>query len=100
LPFSVGHQIQNCTSLIRWLKSTREHQMSWLDLFADICRMPHFCTVCGQGCQMVSFRTKNPNLGIFWRTLEWKLLIYIYSGRLEYFTTVGYMYFMGILVIL
>jgi hypothetical protein len=30
-----------------------------------------------QGCQMVSFQTKNPNLGIFWRTLEWKMLLYI-----------------------
>jgi hypothetical protein len=25
-----------------------------------------------QGCQMVCFRTKNPNLGKFWRALEWK----------------------------
>jgi hypothetical protein len=29
-----------------------------------------------QGCQMVSFQTKNPNWGIFWRTLEWKMLLY------------------------
>jgi hypothetical protein len=28
-----------------------------------------------QGCQMVSFQTKNPNLGKFWRALEWKMLI-------------------------
>jgi hypothetical protein len=27
-----------------------------------------------QGCQMVSFQTKNPHSGIFWRTLEWKML--------------------------
>jgi hypothetical protein len=26
----------------------------------------------GQGCQMVSFQTKNPNLGIFWMTLDLK----------------------------
>jgi hypothetical protein len=26
----------------------------------------------GQGCQMVSFPTKNPNLGTFCRTLQWK----------------------------
>jgi hypothetical protein len=26
-----------------------------------------------QGCQMVCFRTKNPNLGKFWRALEWKM---------------------------
>jgi hypothetical protein len=30
-----------------------------------------------QGCQMVSFQTKNPNLGIFGRTLERKMLLYI-----------------------
>jgi hypothetical protein len=29
-----------------------------------------------QGCQMVYFNTKNPNLGIFWRALEWKMLVY------------------------
>jgi hypothetical protein len=25
-----------------------------------------------QGCQMVYFQTKNPNLGKFWRVSEWK----------------------------
>jgi hypothetical protein len=25
---------------------------------------------------MVSFQTKNPNLGKFWMTLDWKMLIY------------------------
>jgi hypothetical protein len=29
-----------------------------------------------QGCQMVSFQTKNPNLGKFWRAQDWKMLIY------------------------
>jgi hypothetical protein len=29
-----------------------------------------------QGCQMVYFQTKNPNLGKFWRALEWKMIIY------------------------
>jgi hypothetical protein len=29
-----------------------------------------------QGCQMVCFRTKNPNLGKFWRVLQWKMLAY------------------------
>jgi hypothetical protein len=29
-----------------------------------------------QGCQMVYFQTKNPNLGKFWRALDWKMLIY------------------------
>jgi hypothetical protein len=30
----------------------------------------------GQGCQMVSFRTKNPNLEKFWRALDGKMLIH------------------------
>jgi hypothetical protein len=29
-----------------------------------------------QGCQMVYFQAKNPNLGKFWRALEWKMLVY------------------------
>jgi hypothetical protein len=29
-----------------------------------------------QGCQMVYFKTKNLKLGIFWRALEWKMLVY------------------------
>jgi hypothetical protein len=29
-----------------------------------------------QGCQMVYFQTSNPNLGKFWRALDWKVLIY------------------------
>jgi hypothetical protein len=29
-----------------------------------------------QGCQIVSFQTKNPNLGKFWRALDLKMLIY------------------------
>jgi hypothetical protein len=55
-----------------------------------------------QGCQMVCFRTKNHNLGKFWRALEWKLLVYfmviwnilrsfvIFYGHLEYFTAIWY----------
>jgi hypothetical protein len=30
-----------------------------------------------QGCQMVYFKTKNPNLGTFWRVLQWKMLVYL-----------------------
>jgi hypothetical protein len=29
-----------------------------------------------EGCQMVSFQTKNPNSGKFWRALDWKILRY------------------------
>jgi hypothetical protein len=41
-----------------------------------------------QGCQMVSFQTKNTNLGKFWRARDWKMLIYIFYGHLEYFTDI------------
>jgi hypothetical protein len=33
----------------------------------------------GQGCQMVYFQTKNPNLGKFLMALDWKMLIYVMS---------------------
>jgi hypothetical protein len=28
-----------------------------------------------QGCQIIYFQTKNPNLGKFWMALEWKMLV-------------------------
>jgi hypothetical protein len=40
-----------------------------------------------QGCQMVSFRTKNPNMGIFWRALDVEN-VDIFLGLLEYFMDV------------
>jgi hypothetical protein len=30
-----------------------------------------------QGCQTVCFQTENPNLGKFWRVLQWKMLEYV-----------------------
>jgi hypothetical protein len=38
-----------------------------------------------QGCQMVCFQTKNPNLRKFWRALDWKMFIYYVGNHLEYF---------------
>jgi hypothetical protein len=32
----------------------------------------------GQGCQVVYFQTKNPNLSKFWRALDWKMLVCCY----------------------
>jgi hypothetical protein len=29
-----------------------------------------------KSCQIVCFQTKNPNLGKFWRVLQWKMLVY------------------------
>jgi hypothetical protein len=49
-----------------------------------------------QGCQMVYFQTKNPNLGKFWRVLDWKKFISFlwpfgtFYGYLGYFTTIWY----------
>jgi hypothetical protein len=34
-----------------------------------------------QGCQMAYFHTKNPNLGKFWRALDWKMFIYFMAIR-------------------
>jgi hypothetical protein len=45
-----------------------------------------------QGCQMVSFQTNTPNLGIFWMTLELKILLYIMVIWKFY----DWVYFMGI----
>jgi hypothetical protein len=38
---------------------------------------------------MVCFQTKHPNLGKFWRTLEFEN-VGIFNGRLEYFTAIWY----------
>jgi hypothetical protein len=38
-----------------------------------------------QGCQMVCFQTKNPNLGKFWRVLGRLENVNIFYGLLEYF---------------
>jgi hypothetical protein len=43
---------------------------------ATMSRCPHW-----QDCQMVCFQTKNPDLGKFWRALEWKVLLYFMSIR-------------------
>jgi hypothetical protein len=48
---------------------------------------------CPQGCQMVSFQTKNPNLGKVWRALDGKMLLYgigILYRYLRYFMTIWY----------
>jgi hypothetical protein len=51
---------------------------------------------------MLCFQTKNPNLGKFWRVLQWKILVYfmtiwyilrpleIFYGHLEYFVVIWY----------
>jgi hypothetical protein len=38
--------------------------------------LPQYQSNMWQGCQMVCFKTKNPNLGKFWKVLQWKILVY------------------------
>jgi hypothetical protein len=48
-----------------------------------------------QGCQMVYFQTKNPDLGKFWRVLEWKMLVYftvIWYILKVYFVAIWYIF--------
>jgi hypothetical protein len=57
-----------------------------------------------QGCQMVYFHAQNPTLGIFWRVLEWKMLVYFmtiwnilrsfgkFYGRLALFVFIWYIF--------
>jgi hypothetical protein len=52
-----------------------------------------------QGGQMAYFQTKNPNLGKFWRDLQWNILAFlwpfgIFYGHLVYFVAVGYILFL------
>jgi hypothetical protein len=53
---------------------------------------------------MVSFQTKNPNFGKFWRALHWKMLIYclairnilqtfgIFYGQQDHFRVIWYIF--------
>jgi hypothetical protein len=43
----------------------------------------------GQGCQMVYFLTKNPNLGTFLRKIETLEIVVKCYVHLEYFTDIG-----------
>jgi hypothetical protein len=57
-----------------------------------------------QGCQMVCCQTENPNLGNFWRVLQWKMFVYfvdtwsilqffvIFYGYLVYLVRVNLVY--------
>jgi hypothetical protein len=54
---------------------------------------------CGQGCQMASFHTKNPNLGKFMRILQWIGVGIFYGnyvgsfyGHLVYFVAIWYIF--------
>jgi hypothetical protein len=46
-----------------------------------------YCAI--QGCQMVCFQTKNPDLGKFYGHLEYITAIWWFSGILVYFPRFG-----------
>jgi hypothetical protein len=48
-----------------------------------------FCC-CNQGCQMAYFETKNPDLGKFWKVLQWKVLVYYMSIWCRYCMAIWY----------
>jgi hypothetical protein len=49
-----------------------------------------------QGCQMVCFQTKNPNLGKLWRVLQWKIMVYFMDTWSILRSFVIHTYFMDI----
>jgi hypothetical protein len=56
--------------------------------FTQVRKIDH-CTHT-QGCQMVYFQTKNPDLGKFRRVLQWKMLVYLNDTYLVYFMAIWY----------
>jgi hypothetical protein len=75
-------------------EKARSHQSDVVKVF--VCAgKNNGCHGCDQGCQMVGFQTKNPNLGKFFSALEWKIFIIvwplgIFYGHLGYFMTIWY----------
>jgi hypothetical protein len=80
---------------IKWIPFTKQRLINF-QLFKD--RVSHFPP--GQGCQMAYFQTKNPNLGKFWRLLQWKMGVIwsilwpfgLFYGRLVYFMDIWYIF--------
>jgi hypothetical protein len=77
-----GQSVWHTKGLFFCLKHTRLPVV--LQDFTALVFVTHDCR---QGCQMVYFQTKNPNLGKFWRALEWKPLVYFYEN-MEYLMTI------------
>jgi hypothetical protein len=54
-----------------------------------ICCRSNNCGRPNQCCQMIYYHAKNTNLGLYWRALEWKVLVYLWP--FEYLTAMCYM---------
>jgi hypothetical protein len=80
-------------------RTQAELQLEW-----SVFRYRAYLNARGQGCRMVYFQTKNPNLVKFWSVLQWKilvcfmtiwsilLLLEIIYGQLVYFVVIKYIF--------
>jgi hypothetical protein len=78
--------------LTGWSRSQWPYQRVCLPVNATLvrsCNKSRFATS-NQVCQMVCFQTKNPNLGKFFRVLNWKMLIYIFYDHLVHCVFIWY----------
>jgi hypothetical protein len=51
-----------------------------------------------QGCQMVYFHTQNPDLGNFWRSFEWKMMVH-FSTIWNILRSFGIMYYHLVIIV-
>jgi hypothetical protein len=63
---------------VHFLVELRSAKNSLIQIFAQLAKNV-MNVQDSQGCQMVCFQTKNPNLGKFKRALEWKVLVILWS---------------------
>jgi hypothetical protein len=92
--------------LLTWLCGSsffdRNKVCMYISIAALLCRTCSCNSGWVQACQMVYFRTQNPNLGKFCRVVQWKMLVYfmliwfilwsfgIFYGHLVYFMVIWY----------
>jgi hypothetical protein len=71
------HTLKHCIVPIkRYFSSLAKHNHYLIDTF-------------NQDCHMVYFHSKTPDLGLFLRALDWKMLVY-FMALFEYFTAIWY----------
>jgi hypothetical protein len=74
----VGHRLRSFFKLWISLELQQQQQSVLTRLFHEFIT----CTRSVQGCQVVCFQAKNPNLGKFWRAFEWKMLVLVFNDHL------------------
>jgi hypothetical protein len=61
-------------------RSTNKKSNVWVVVRIDYKQMHSVCAYWWQGCQMLYFKSKNINFGVFWKALEWKFLVYFMAN--------------------